>query len=63
MNVRELKTELEKYPDNMDIYLAERKTEFAYGLANSIKERKINLSESPDSEILATENVLIIDEE
>jgi hypothetical protein len=32
MTVKQLKQELGKYPDNMDVFVAERKTEYKYGL-------------------------------
>ena len=47
----------------MDVFVAERKTEFAYGLINSAIVKKINLVEDPDGEVLAQENVFILDEE
>ena len=63
MTVGELKTELEKHPDNMQVFVAERKSEFTYGLINSVYKKKINLKEEPDGEVLATETVVVIDEE
>lgn len=64
MTVAQLKKELEKYPNNMDVFVAERKTEFTYGLVNSVWSKKINFKDGPDDEeVLATELVVIIDEE
>jgi len=64
MTKAEIIKALEPYPDNMDVFVAERKTEFAYGLVNSVYKKKINFKEDPDSdEILATGNVIIFDEE
>jgi hypothetical protein len=63
MTVKELKLELDKYPDNMDVFVAERKTEFAYGLVNSAYVKEIAFVESPGDETLATDNVIILDEE
>lgn len=63
MKVKQLKALLEKYPDNMDIFLAERKTEFTYGLLNTVKLEEITFSEEPESNPLAKETVLILDEE
>lgn len=64
MTVKQLKEELSKYPDNMDVFLSERKTEFRYGLLNSIRSQEINLMEQPDDEeALATDTVIILDEE
>ena len=48
MNVKELKKELEKYPESMEVFMAERKTEFMYGLVNSVSTKEINFKESPD---------------
>jgi len=36
MTVKQMITELKKYPDNMDVFLAERQTEFSFGLAGSV---------------------------
>lgn len=67
MTVKELKKELEKYPDNMDVFVSERKTEFAFGLVNGVRSEEITFSENPDfsedEEILAKDTVVIIDEE
>lgn len=64
MNVKELKEILENYPDNMAVFMDERKTEFRYGLLNSVRVETINMKEDPDDEkVLATETVVILDEE
>ena len=63
MTVKELKTKLEQYPDNMDVFVAERKTEFAYGLVNSITSKKINMMEEPDGEVLCQDTVVVLGEE
>jgi len=34
MTVKQLIKELSNYPENMDVFVAERKTDFAYGLVN-----------------------------
>ena len=62
MKIKELKEKIKNLPDNMDVFVAERKTEFAYGLINSSIVKKINLVEDPDGEVLAQENVFILDE-
>lgn len=62
MKIKELKEKIKNLPDNMDVFVAERKTEFAYGLINSAIVKKINLVEDPDGEVLAQENVFILDE-
>lgn len=63
MTVKQLREELSKYPDNMDVFMAERKTEFTYGLVNSARMDRISFSEEPDSKPLATEEVVVLDEE
>lgn len=63
MTVKELKQRLEVYPDNMEVFIAERKTEFTYGLLNSVQSKEIAFMESPDDEVLATDTVVILDEE
>lgn len=64
MNVKQLIIELEKYPDNMQVFIAERKTEFQFGLLNSVKSKMINFKEDPDdSKVLARERSVILDEE
>ncbi len=63
MNVKQLKEELSKYPDNMEIFLAERKTEFSFGLLNTVRKDKISFSEDPEEKPLAFDTVVILDEE
>ena len=43
MTVKQLKQELENLPDNMDVFLAGRKTEFGYGLVNSVYTKEVFL--------------------
>ena len=62
MTVKELKQQLEQYPDTMDVFLAERKTDFAYGLVNSVSSKQINFMEEPDGVPLSFDTVVIIDE-
>ena len=63
MIVKELIEKLSQYPENMDVFIADRKTEFEYGLANSVYKKEINFTEDPNGEVLSTDNVIIIDEE
>lgn len=64
MTKKQLIEQLAPYPDNMDVFLAERKTEFNYGLLNTVSSKEINMKESPEDEkILAKETVIILDEE
>ena len=63
MTVKELKEIIASLPDTMDVFVAERKTEFTYGLVNSAFVKKINFMEEPDGKVLAQDNVLVLDEE
>lgn len=63
MTVKELKESLEGVPDSMDVFIAGRKTDFAYGLANSAYVKEINLMEDPEGEVLSRDKVFILDEE
>ena len=63
MNIKELKEKIAHLPDNMEVFIAERKTEFTYGLVNSAVVKTINMKEEPDGEVLAKDTVLILDEE
>lgn len=63
MNVKQLKQAIENLPDSMEVFVSERKTEFSYGLVNSAKVREINFVEDPGGEVLAWDNVLVLDEE
>lgn len=64
MTVKQLRDELSKYPDEMDVFMAERKTEFAYGLVNSTTQKVVNFMEQPSDETsLATVMAVILDEE
>lgn len=63
MTVKELKEALNKFPDHMQVFMAERTTPFAYGLLNSAKSKTINFQEEPDSKVLAKSTVVILDEE
>ncbi len=48
MTVKEVKEALKDLPDNMDVFVAERKTGFGYGLVNSVFTKEIAFSEDPD---------------
>lgn len=49
-------------PDHLDIFVAERKTEFTYVLVNTAKVQEINFMEEPDEEVLSRYEVLVLDE-
>lgn len=64
MTVKELKEALAKYPDNMDVFMDERKTEFAYGLLNGVHLERISFEEDPDGGgARADDDVIILSEE
>lgn len=63
MTVKQLIQKLSSFPENMEVFIAERKTEFSYGLVNSAYVKKINFGEDPDGEVLSTDNVVVLDEE
>lgn len=68
MTVKQLKQELENISDNTEIFLAQRKTEFGYGLLNSAYTKEIFFTEdeNPSEDEIAEapiELVLILDEE
>lgn len=49
-------------PDNLELFVTERRTEFAFGLVNSAYIKEIGFSEDPEDEPIAHEEVLILDE-
>ena len=59
----ELRKKLEKFPDNMMVFLGERMSEFTYGLLNTVAEKEINFKEDPDGKTLATETCIILTED
>jgi hypothetical protein len=63
MTVKELIKSLQALPENYEVFVADRKTEFTYGLANSVYVKSINMCEEPGGEVLAREKVVVIDEE
>lgn len=63
MTLKEFREKTKHLPENLELFMAERKTEFTYGLVNSAYVKEINFKEDPDGEVLATDKVLILDEE
>jgi hypothetical protein len=66
MTIKELKKQIENLPDNMDVFIGERVTEFKYGLANSgsVKEIDFHDEDDPENEDLqASEEGFILTEE
>lgn len=63
MTKKDLIKALEPYPDNMDVFMAERTSDFAYGLLNSVSSREIPFMEEPDGPELSRDTVIILDEQ
>lgn len=63
MTVKQLIAKLSEFPEDSDVFMDERKTDFRYGLLNSVRIQEINFMEDPDSEVLSTGVVVILDEE
>lgn len=63
MTVKQLREKIANLSDNMDVFISERKTEFTYGLVNSATVKAINFMEDPNGLPLATDEVLVLDEE
>lgn len=68
MTIKELKQKIADLPDNMEVFVAERKTEFIYGLVNSAYVKEIFFTEDEfpsenEIEEAPREEVLILDEE
>lgn len=63
MTKQELIKSLKKYPDNMEVFIDERLTEFRYGLLNSVRSKEIVFMEEPEGEPLAEAEVIILCED
>lgn len=63
MTVKELKEKLAEYPDHLDVYVAERKTEFDFGYVNSVYKQEIDFMEEPGGSPLSRDTVIVLDEE
>lgn len=64
MTVKELKTALEQFPDDMHVFLTQTDADHQFGLANSVREKEITFEPNNDwenGEELATEKVVVID--
>lgn len=62
MTVKQLKQKLEQYPDDMDVFLAGGKTEFQFGLLNSVRKQEVRFHDFTE-EVEAFEECVILDEE
>ena len=63
MTVKELKQKLHEYPDNMEVFICGGKTEFEFGLLNSVRKKNIRFYDSDDSEVEAFDDCVVLDEE
>jgi hypothetical protein len=63
MTIKELKEKISDLPDRMEVFMAERTTDFAYGLVNSAYVKVLDFSEAPDEKVLAQDSVLVLDED
>ena len=63
MTVKKLIEKLSEYPENMEVFIAERKSEFTYGILNSVSKQEINFMEEPNGEVLSSDEVVILDED
>ena len=63
MTKSELIKKLEPYPGNMEVFLAERKTDFGFGLLDSVNSKEVPFMEEPGGKAMAKDTVIILDEE
>jgi hypothetical protein len=63
MNIKQLKEKIANLPDSMEVFVAERKTEFTYGIVNTAYVQEIEFMEEPFGEPLAQAEVFILDED
>lgn len=64
MTIKQLKQAISDLPDNMDVFIGERSTEFAYGLVNSAGVKKIDFYDSVSDETpLSSNDVFVLEEE
>lgn len=64
MTVKELKQILENHPDNMDVFIDERVSDFTYGLLNSVHKREdVNFMEEPGGKVISKDTIIILSED
>lgn len=65
MTKKQLLEAIKDLPDNMDVFMGERLTDFTYGLVNSVQVKEIEFKEDtdPDSPVLAKDRVIVLTEE
>lgn len=63
MKVGQLKKQLEQFPDDMDVFIDERTTEFTYGLLNTVTMQEIPFMEEPGGKVMGKDTVVILSED
>lgn len=63
MNIKQLKEKIKDLPDNMDVFLDQRLTDFTFGMANSGEVKKIDFMEDPEGEVLNSYECFVLSEE
>lgn len=63
MTLGEFKKATKDMPDHLELFVAERKTEFSFGMVNSVFIKKINFMEDPNGPVLSKSEVIVLDEE
>lgn len=64
MTIKQLKQAIADLPDNMDVFIGLRLTEFDYGLVNSAYVKKIDFYDSESDETpLASDDVFVLEED
>lgn len=66
MTIKELKLKIENLPDNMEVFIGERVTEFSYGLVNSAEVKNVLFYDEGDpdnEEVQANDDVFVLTEE
>ena len=64
MTIKQLKEAIKDLPDNMDVFIDERITDFTYGLVNNATVREIDFYEDHgDEKPLARDKVLVLSED
>lgn len=63
MTVKELRDELNRYPDNMHIVINKTETEFSHVPLEKVTPEKIGFSEEPNGKVLAKDKVLVLSDE
>lgn len=63
MTLGEFRKLTEGWPDNLDLFVNERITDFKYGLVESVKRKEIPFSEEPGGKTLSTDEVIVLSED